>query len=338
MKLLGISSISERNMREMIQAFPELLRTVKIDDRIIERAERESEKGLKGVCFLGMGGSSIAGEYVRSLLSETSPVPLISVRDYSIPRHVDKDWVVIAVSYSGNTEETLSAYREARKRSCTIFSVTTGGELKRVSDTSYVQLIPSGLQPRAALPMLLSVTLNLTQSFLGLDHTDFNEVSRQVALSKKEWVGNLMSPETLASKLNDSVPVFFAHGHLAPVAYRAKCQINENAKYTALSWEIPEANHNEIEASASYKRFSFLPIFLESHFENKRMDQRFSATRAILSSANGLVLKIGSRDRLEEMLSLTLYLDTVSLELADLNGVDSLSVDKISELKARLGG
>lgn len=217
-----------------------------------------------------------------------------------------------------------------------MFSITTGGELAAISETGYTQRIPTGLQPRAALPLLLSLTLGLTQRLLNLTHTDFNDISRRVALSRSKWGKDLDSPEVLASKLTDSVPVFIAHGHLLPVAYRAKCQFNENAKHVAFSLEMPEANHNEIEASSSYKRLSIRTIFLESTFESARMGRRFDATKIVMASQEQNTLNIPSESKLEEMLALTFYLDTVSLELADLRGVDAASVDRISELKALL--
>ncbi len=336
MESLRIADIPENDMREMIRSFPDLLRIVRPDREMIETAEEASKEGLRGVCFVGMGGSSISGEYVRALLSDISPVPIVIARDYSLPAFVDKNWVVLAVSYSGNTEETLSSYREAKRRSCRVFSITTGGQLEAISVTRYTQRIPAGLQPRAALPLLLSLTLGLTQRLLSLTHTDFNEVSRRVALSKNRWGKDIEHPEVLAAKLADSVPIFIAHGHLRPVAYRAKCQVNENAKHVAFCLEMPEANHNEVEASASYKRFSIRSVFLESTSEGERMTRRFDATKAVMASQEHNTLSVPNESKLEEMLALTFYLDTVSLELAEIGGVDAASVDRISKLKSLL--
>ncbi|TFF92784.1 hypothetical protein EU546_07160, partial [Candidatus Thorarchaeota archaeon] len=251
---------------------------------------------------------------------------------------VDEKWVVVAVSYSGNTEETVSAYREARDRSCRVFCVTTGGELGRISNAGYTQRIPEGLQPRAALPILLSVTMGLTERVLGLEPTDFGRVSENVQRNQEVWGSHIDRPETLASEIYGSVPLFLAQGHLVPVAYRAKCQFNENAKYSAFSLEMPEANHNEIEASVSYQRFAIRPVFLESSFQSERMSRRYEATRAVMSTERSMKLTIPSENRLDEMLSLTHYLDMVSLELALLHGVDPVGVDRISELKSRLAG
>jgi hypothetical protein len=146
------------------------------------------------------------------------------------------------------------------------------------------------------------------------------------------------SPEKLAHVLGDSIPSFTGWKHLAAIAYRAKCQISENAKGVALWSEMPEASHNEIEASVSYLDHSVVPIFLRSKYEDKRTAGKFNVVSEIYSDigCKPVQLAFDSDSKVEEALAMAHYLDTVSVELADIRGVDSLHVDKIADLKARL--
>jgi glucose/mannose-6-phosphate isomerase len=139
----------------------------------------------------------------------------------------------------------------------------------------------------------------------------------------------------LAETLVGKIPVFIARGYLVPVAYRAKCQINENAKMVSANLEIPESNHNEIEATLVCAQYSIQPIFLRSKWESKRVSKRYEATAKIYNSngCNPVQLRFECSSSLEEMLALTHYVDMVSVELAELLNVDPVSVDRIAQLK-----
>jgi hypothetical protein len=152
------------------------------------------------------------------------------------------------------------------------------------------------------------------------------------------WGKTVEAPDRLARLLTNSIPLFTGWKHLGAIAYRAKCQICENAKTVALWSEMPEASHNEIEASVSYLRHSVVPIFLRSTYEEKRIGRRFDAISEIYSEigCKPVHLIVNSDSKVGEALALAHYLDTVSVELADMRGVDSLHVDRIADLKARL--
>ncbi len=334
----GIEGIDLGSMRSMVAAFPQLLSAGKLEESLEEKASEAFQHGIKGLCLCGIGGSAIAGEISRSLVIDESPVPILMARDYSIPKAVGRDWAVIVTSYSGDTEETLSSFDEAMARKATVFSITTGGELGRRAKAGTIHLIAEGLQPRAALPLVFRGLHTLVETALGLTETDFDTISRRLSRFAKSWGKTVESPDKLARMLGNSIPLFAGWKHLGAVAYRAKFQICENAKGVAMWCEMPEASHNEIEASASYLDHSVVPVFLRSKYEEKRTARRFDLVSDVYSDAGckPLHIMVESDSRVEEALSMAHYLDTVSVELADFRGVDSLHVNKIAELKARL--
>ncbi|MHA1772444.1 MAG: bifunctional phosphoglucose/phosphomannose isomerase [Candidatus Thorarchaeota archaeon] len=330
------NKINTRGMSEMIRIFPDLLTTVQLDPQIKQRAASVHAKGISGICLIGMGGSSISGEICKGLLASESPITIITSRDYHLPAVVDKGWVVIAVSYSGNTEETLSAFKEARRRGSKIFGITTGGELERLLKINELQKIPSGLQPRAALPLMFSVIYPLLSELVHPHKLDLPTLSRELSELREQWYTDpINSPHEIAQRIMDKIPLFIGGQHLAAIAYRAKCQINENAKAPAMSVELPEMDHNEIEACGEYASMGIKPIFLRSKFEGARIKKRVEATRAVFQEAGVEPLEIPSMgsSRVMEALATALFVDEVSLEYANLREVDPVGVLRIKKLK-----
>jgi len=331
------ASIKPNNMRNLVTHFPQLLNTLQIEPSILNTSRVFQKEGLNGICFVGMGGSSIAGNYVRALLSKESKIPVSVIRDYLLPAYVDNKWVVIAVSYSGNTEETLSSLTMANELGARIIVVTSGGKMAQESEHPIIHL-PKGLQPRATLPVMLSAVLPIAETLTGLKITKFQNLEQVLIKKSKTWKDWLQPPKELAGAFIEKTPLFIGSGHLSPVAYRAKCQINENSKALAFYSELPESNHNEIESFVKTNGCSIMPIFLRSGLESPEINRRFDVTYDIyletgLSPVN---LFASENTRLEEMVLLTHFLDTVSVELAELHGVDPVSVEKIKELKHRL--
>jgi glucose/mannose-6-phosphate isomerase len=261
------------------------------------------------------------------------------VRDSILPEFIDEQWVTLAVSYSGNTEETLEAFQESMKRGCQTITICSGGELSSKKDAHATVNLPEGFQPRAAFPVLFSVVLQIVECLVGLDRTDLKKIKDILATKLKVWEESPLAPKSMANDLLVMTPVFIGARHLIPVAYRAKCQFNENAKIMAFSSEIPESNHNEIESFNELNDQTILPLFLKSAFLDERISQRFDIVSEIYEEEGFFPIRISMRSdsKVEEMLLMTLYLDMVSVELAALREVDPLSVDKISMLKKRLG-
>ncbi|UCH03541.1 MAG: bifunctional phosphoglucose/phosphomannose isomerase [Candidatus Thorarchaeota archaeon] len=331
-------SIDTTNMRSMVSGFPQLLRSSRPNDYILQEAVRLHERGIDGILLLGMGGSAIAGEICRAYLHDKTAKPILSVRDYTIPQFINDTWVTVAVSYSGNTEETLSAFKEAQSRGSSTIAFTTGATLKEYAGDSPVHILWPGFQPRAALPMVLSGLLPVLEILLDLDTTDLDTVSVDIEHVSSLWAGMQTTPADLAKMAKDAIPLFIGWRHLIPVAYRARCQMNENAKKMAFSSELPEANHNEIEGTASCVKTQFLPVFLRSNEEDKRIQTRIEATieTFIENGCSPVNLDLELPSRIHESLGYTHFLDSMSVELAEILGVDPMHVERITELKKKL--
>jgi glucose/mannose-6-phosphate isomerase len=326
------------DMKSMVSYFPHMLGKSDTNRDLIKICRNYYEEGIKGLCFLGMGGSSIIGAYVKEIISQESNIPVSIVRTYFLPKYVTSDWAVVAVSYSGNTEETLSSLQQARERGTKIVTVTSGGQMaKEYSDYPQI-LVQKQIQPRAAFPLLLSEVLPVSESIIGAQITDMDKISETVVAASKKWGEWVPIPSIMAQKVQSRIPLFVGAQHLIPVAYRAKCQINENSKALAFYSEIPESAHNEIEGFPSNHESSIIPIFLRSRNEDAQIKRKIDAILSIYSDMglNTIVLNATGKTKIENMLTLTHYVDMVSVELADINGVDALSVRRIGELKKKL--
>jgi glucose/mannose-6-phosphate isomerase len=335
-----LDGIDKTSMRDMTAKFPSMLRLDVAPESILHEAEKVKLKGVGGICITGMGGSGIAGEICKGLMADVSEIPIVNNREYSLPRYVNKEWVVIAISYSGETEETLSAFDVARHRGCRTFALTTGGRLAGRADVKKTSTLPSGLQPRAALPVIISGLLPLLELLIGTERSDLNRIADALEQLQPDWNGATLMPEELAAELQNKIPWFMGWKHLVPVAYRAKCQFNENSKIFASSSQIPEIYHNEIEGTLSCSNHPISPVFLRSREEDEKTRIGFESVAAIFEE-NGCHpehLNLRFDSRIEEALGFTMYLDMVSVMLAEILGVDPLSVERIAKLKRRLRG
>jgi glucose/mannose-6-phosphate isomerase len=334
-----VAEIDMTEMRSMVSKFPELLAKVKIDQETQDTCVRLGDEGISGISIIGMGGSAIAGLYVQALLRDSATIPIVANQEYSLPAYVDSTWATIAISYSGNTEETLAAHNEAVDRDCHTLIVSSGGNLLSADNSLGEIKIPSGYQPRAAFPLLFSVVLNLVECLMGFDQTVLKDIGSSLSEKAVKWETSSLTPKVMAEDFAGNVPIFIGSGQLIPVAYRAKTQINENAKTMAFFSEIPESNHNEIESFVTENEFRMQPVFLRSSYEDERIRKRMDITTTLYEEEgySPIRLSIGSSSRTEEMLALTFYLDLVSVELAYIREVDPVSVEKIMKLKKSLG-
>lgn len=302
----------------------------------------------KNIIVAGMGGSGIGGELFRSWVRSHLPFPVEVCRDYTLPAYADRRTLVYAVSYSGETEETLSAFLDAVKRGCHVCCITSGGTMLEYAEklaVPHVQ-VPPGMQPRAALPYLFLPMLS-TMEHAGIIHSLTEQLAD--ALSTLENVCSENTPETplnanfckqLASGLAETVPVVYGHGLLSAVAQRFKQQFNENSKVPS-KWEVfSELNHNEVvgweDPSGLTKHFSAL--LLRDSQEPPAMKARIEATKAILQARGIKTCEVHARGKTElaRMLSTICIGDVASVYLAIRRGLDPTPVETISQLKNRL--
>lgn len=201
-------------------------------------------EGIEGLLIVGMGGSGIVGDVIYSLSSEVLEVPVTLVKDFQVPKWVNKDWLVVAVSYSGDTAETLVCLNEVIRRGAQVAVVASGGEMIRLAENRKLPylVVPPGRTPRSSFPALLLGTLKVLKN-LGIDLDTPQE--RQLAEFLRREDTPRLSYE-LADKLVNKIPVFISSLKYYPLALRAKDEFNENAKVPAKVETYPEGFHNDI--------------------------------------------------------------------------------------------
>lgn len=304
-------------------------------------------KNKSNIVVCGMGGSAIGGDFLRCLIEAQGSVPCFVCRDYELPSFAGEGTLLIACSYSGNTEETLSAVRQGIARGCAVMGVTSGGELAEICRQRaypFVQ-VPGGKPPRMSLGYLFIPLVRIAETLGYLPAQNFDAAFAELDPCVERWgvdrPFSTNTAKTLASYLFGRVPLIYGLGSWqGVVASRWKGQINENAKVMAFSHVFPELNHNEIMGWTHAERQNvahWATVFLESGDETARMQTRARVTRELIrDKSETFTVTSHGDDLLSQMLSLTFCGDFVSLYLAALNGVDPENIDAINTLKKAL--
>jgi len=334
-------------MRGHLEGFGDQLREAVRMGR--ETPLKVSSEGISSVAVVGMGGSAIGGDMAAGYLAGSLRVPLSVVRDYELPGYVGPSTLVYVSSYSGNTEETLSAYAEARERGAAIVASTTGGEVGRIAaqEGHDVVSVPLGYPPRAALGFSL-VPLLFVLGRLGLAPDPAGDVEDTI-VTVEEGVRRLrLDVPADANKAKDLA--LWLHGHVpviygtvpgtSVVASRWCGQLSENSKVVAHRNELPEMNHNEIVGWSGSRPMGgdARVVFLRDEDDHVRVARRIEITRDEIASTGADVREVESRGatRLARLMSLVQLGDFVSFYLAMLEGVDPTPVAPIDRLKKEL--
>jgi glucose/mannose-6-phosphate isomerase len=294
----------------------------------------------------GMGGSAISGDIAAAVISDSL---VVVNKGYTVPAWARASRpLVIAVSYSGNTEETLSAVDGALELDLAVAVVAGGGvlgDLAHQRDLPYVQ-VPDGLQPRAALGYLTGGVLRVMEA-AGLAPAQTGSLEEAAGVVSEMWGEGLSGPAArlaadLADGLADRIPVVYGARDLtAPAALRWKTQINENGKRPAFWSTLPELDHNEIvgwTAMVETTRDSLGVVLLRDAEEHPQVARRFVLTAELIAGNVPVVGEVWSQgnSRLARVASLALVGDIFSVFLAERDGIDPVPVDVIEDLKIRL--
>jgi glucose/mannose-6-phosphate isomerase len=300
------------------------------------------------VVILGMGGSAIAGDFLHALVALESPIPVFSHRNYELPLLVDDRTLLIASSYSGNTEEVLSSFDQGLSSGAKKVVITGGGKLlatARAKDIpAFVFNYPA--EPRAALGYSFMPLLAIAQK-LAIVADKSEDVDEAIAVMEglaariDETVPLARNPaKQLAQKLHQRLPVVYGAGILTPVARRWKGQLNETSKVWSFYEELPEADHNALIGYGLPKEIAAraLVVFLRAPSLHPRVLLRYDLTRTALEEAGGESATVDAEGKspLAQMMSATLFGDWASLYLAILNGVAPAPTPPIGKLKERL--
>ena len=343
-----IEKFDRSNMRKLLLDFPQQYQ------RACSLAQKftlpKAFGRVKNIVTSGMGGSAIGGDLLRSLFGDVCPVPIVVNRNYSIPGFVDEDTLFIATSFSGNTEETLSAFKAAVEKRAKVVSISGGGELEACSKefgVPHFSILERGIQPRCAFGHLF-VPMMIFLSKLGFIPDSVGELQDAVELLSNAAVK--LSPDTpardnqaklMAQAAYGKLPVIYAsQNYLDVVAMRWKGQFNENSKMMAFHNVIPEMNHNEIVGwgiPGDVTRRCIV-IMLSNDADSQKIRKRMNITGALIAEEGTQVITVQSRGH--SPLARSLYLiyigDFASYYLAILNGVDPTPIDRISLLKSKL--
>ena len=305
---------------------------------------------IRNVVCTGLGGSAIGADIARSLTQGEIALPFLVNRNYSLPAFVNKNSLVIVSSYSGNTEETLGAYRDARRKKAAIVVITSGGVLEREASKDGVPVvtIPPGLPPRCALGFaFFSLLILLSKLKLIKDKSkDIRETITLLGHMQRTELGmgacgKKNRAKVIAKALHRRFPVIYAAcDHVDSVATRWRGQLAENSKTLASSHLFPEMCHNEIvgwENPLFFLKGSAV-VMLRDRGDLGRVSKRMDIVKDILRRQRVDVVEVRSEGRslLGRIFSLVYIGDFVSFYLAALNGCDPTPVDRISYLKERL--
>jgi glucose/mannose-6-phosphate isomerase len=330
--------------------------TAGLPEQVFDAAERA--RGLDGlpegkriehVVVLGMGGSGIAGDVLLSAAGPFLPVPVVVVKGYQPPNFVGETSLVFAISFSGDTEETVEAAAAAAMLGARMVVITAGGELGRLAASWGVPVIPvpEGIpQPRAGIGALAVppfVVLEEVGLFRGASQwVDF--AVEQLVRRRDSLVEDDNEAAALARRIGRTVPLIHGGGALGgTAAQRWKTQVNENANAPAFWNTQPELCHNEIQGWGQHgdmTRQVFTIVNLRHEYEHPQVARRFTMTRELLEEVVASVEEVRAEGegQLAQLFDLVLIGDFVSWHLAVQEGLDPGPVPALDQLKAALRG
>lgn len=352
-----LKKIRQMDPQDMLGAVETFDRQCQVAYQMARAIKLPKMKDVENVVVLGMGGSAIGGDLLRCYMSEILSVPIIVLRGYEVPRWVSQRTLAIASSYSGATEETLSAYREARKRGARIVVQTQGSTLGKMAQKdgfAWVNITPPRYfhgapiyQPRAALgysffPMLgiIEKVFPVPEQALAVKEA-ISIMKRCIDAYRREVPLKSNVAKKLAVACFKHLPIIYsAQERLEVVAMRWRAQFNENSKILALTNVLPEMNHNEIVGWSGVQKFpqKWPVIFLQDKGDHRQVKRRFEIIAEIIRPLCAEIYSLNSDGRglLARLFSLICLGDFVSVYLAVLNKVDPSPVPPIAYLKAQL--
>lgn len=303
------------------------------------------------VVIAGMGGSGLAAKTAK--VWPGLSVPFEVVQDYVLPEYVDQNTLVICCSYSGNTEETLSALAHATNKDLPIglqpmvVVVASGGELIKTAQEEklpYIEL-PSGFQPRVTLGYQLRALLEIFRESRLCEGAleQLQSAADWLREETKSWTATVPAKDNLAKQLAQECmgksPVIYAGPNLFPAAYKWKISFNENAKNVAWCSQIPEFNHNEFVGWSSHPVDKpYTVIDLRSKLEHPQVQKRFVVSERLLSGKRPApeIVEVRGESLAQQMLWTVALGDFVTIYVALLNGINPTPVDLVEKLKIEL--
>lgn len=340
-----IAELDKAKMRILIGDLPDQF---SMANKSFQEAKLNLRGNYSSVVVAGMGGSAVGGDLVSAYLSSSFPAPILVVRDYEVPSFVTKKTLLIVVSYSGNTEETLSAFQDGNAKGARAVCIASRGSLMEMAKSESLPFltVPEGLPPRCAIgflttSILLSIGLAFNVSGLTAELEEVEGVLKKMRSVLEPDNPLKKNPaKKIAGKLAHKLPFVYSSCRMTdPVARRWSTQINENAKSLCHYSSLPELDHNEIVGWGIPRELSYAShvLFLDPGNLSDKLKRRLKVTKEIVSQVAVVEsLTASGTGNLARLFSLIFLGDYVSFYLAMLNGVDPTPVERIDLLKKKL--
>lgn len=319
------------NVKNFIINFPQQL-----EKGILSAKDVKIDCRFENVLVCGMGGSAWPAEILRDWLNPN--FCLWVNKNYVLPNQTNKKTLVIICSYSGNTEEALSCYDEAKKRGLAIVGLTTGGKLKELCQQDGVPLvlIPDDVPaPRLGCGYTIGATAKILNKAGLIENKDDEIVSAakkiNVSLLEKE-------AQDLVAKIGDRIPIIYTTDNLKTLSFIWKIKFNETSKIPAFAFYFPELNHNELGSYTQKKDNNFIVIILKDNNDLPRILKRMALTAEMIQNSGTKVefVDLTGQTVLEKILNSIVLADWTTYYLAEKNGIDPFDLKLQNEIKEKL--
>lgn len=342
-------SLQESDKSNLFQVLIDLPKQIEEACKIGSGLEKIINIVPNRILILGMGGSAIGGDLLRNYLSQlegAKHIQIIVNRDYSIPEFIDNSWLVIASSYSGNTEETLSAVKASEMKCKNIIGICTGGKLEKYLTTYNFPVIkiPAGLQPRAALAYSFFPLLYLLMLNGAIKETGISEIAVSInkILENSKEKAEIFSKESeeneayvISRNIFEYMTIVYSSSKYEVVNLRWRGQFQENSNMPSFGNILPEMNHNEINCLDYNKLKEFYFFILKDNAENNRIELRFKFLIDTFkkNKLKHAIIELNSKHLLVNYFELIQLADWISFWTGLMRGVDPSEIKNIMDLK-----
>lgn len=324
-------------MKDLISSFAQHLDDAK--SILANSSLKHSNRSIRNVIITGLGGSGIGGSVAAELVARQASIPVVVNKNYLLPNFVSESTLLIACSYSGNTEETLMATEAAIEKGAQVATITSGGKMMEIAKQKGYNVLSmqGGHPPRSMFAYSFSFLCAYLEHYGIADWKMDAELEASIKLLNNEEAGILVEAERLATDLSGKIPIVYAVSGNLGIASRWRQQLNENAKMLAWEAEIPEMNHNELVGWEGGNR-NFAPVFLRNENDFDRNQKRISIIQNIMKEKGAHIHEVWSKgdSNIQRALYLIHFGDWVSYYLSEINEVDILDIKSIDLLKAEL--
>ena len=296
-------------------------------------------KEIRNILICGLGGSGIGGTIVSDIISSKVNIPIAATKDYSIPNFVNEHTLVIANSYSGNTEETLYALEKCQARGAEIAVITSGGKLKTIAEENKYNniIIPGNQPPRAMFGYAFTELFFMLNHYGIIDDSFKSDFDKAINLIDTEKADIQKQAMNLAKKMYKQTPVIYVAKGFEGVAVRFRQQLNENSKMLGWHNVVPEMNHNELLGWRTNVD-DLAVVYFRNKCDYDRNQIRMDINKKVISKFTSNITEIWSKG--DSLIENSLYHisvgDWTSWYLSEMNNVDAIEIDVIDFLKGEL--